>query len=165
MRRVVMILSLLVAIVYPLATFAQNTPGASAVCTFTDGKQISLRYDRATFAKEPLPMGKAWTPNNVRMDLFTETTLSVSNVSIPPGAYAFFFIPEKDSWTFTINKNVTAGAPYDPQQDVARKKMELEKLGQAEPELNIYFGHLAPKQCTMRVDYGKVRAVGDINEE
>lgn len=164
MRRLVLILCF-AGLVSCLPLFAQNTNNASAVCTFTDGNQISLRYSQPTASKEPLPMGKVWTPGSVRMDLFTETTLNVSNAVIPPGAYSFYFIPEKDSWTFIINKNVTPGAAYDQQQDLARKKMELEKLETAEPQLNIYFGHLAPKQCTMRVDYGKVRALGDINEQ
>lgn len=164
MRRIVIILCFL-TLASCLTVFAQDTPAASAVCTFADGNQISLRYDQPKISKEPLPMGKEWTPNGVRMDLFTEAPLNVSNVVIPPGAYAFYFIPEKDSWTFVINKNVTAGAAYDQQQDIARKKMPLEKLSTPSPELSIYFGHLAPKQCTMRVDYGKVRAVGDINEQ
>jgi hypothetical protein len=143
---------------------AQNDT-SSAVCTYTDGNQISLRYEQIKASKEPLPMGKVWSPGSVRMDLFTETPLTISSTTIQPGAYSFYFIPEKDSWTFIVNKNVTAGAAYDQQQDVARGKMQIEKLGDPETELSIYFGHLAPKKCTMRVDYGKVRAVGDINQQ
>jgi Protein of unknown function (DUF2911) len=165
MRHFVLILSFMGIIVCSAALLAQNAPTSSAVCTFTDGNQISLRYDEPSVAKEPLPMGKVWMPDGVRMDLFTQTSLNISNTIIPPGAYAFYFIPAKDSWTFVINKNVTAGAAYDAQQDLARKKMETEKLEDPAPQLNIYFGHLAPKQCTMRVDYGKVRAIGDINEQ
>jgi hypothetical protein len=161
MRRLVLILCFM-GILSCLPLFSQNAPTSSAVCTYTDGNQISLRYDQPSFSKEPPPMGKVWMPNGVRMDLFTETTLTVSNTTIAPGAYSFYFIPEKNAWTFIINKNVTPGAPYDQQQDVARGKMELEKLSTPEPQLSIYFGHLAPKQCTMRVDYGKVRAIGDI---
>lgn len=166
MRRVVMILLLAGALVYPSAIFAQNSSSSSAVCTFTDGNQISLRYNQAKYSsKDQPPMGKAWSPDGVRMDLFTDTALNISNIIIPAGAYSFYFIPEKDAWTFVINKDVTAGAPYSQQQDLARKKMSMEKLEDAEPRLNIYFGHLAPKQCTMRVDYGKVRAVGDVMEQ
>jgi len=166
MRRVVMILLLAGSFVYPSAILAQNSPSSSAICTFTDGNQISLRYNQAKFSsKEQLPMGKTWSPDGVRMDLFTQTALNVSNTTIPAGAYSFYFIPEKDAWTFVINKDVTAGAPYNQQQDLAREKMSMEKLDDAAPHLSIYFGHLAPKQCTMRVDYGKVRAVGDINEQ
>jgi len=165
MRRVVMILLLAGAVAFPSAVFAQNSPSSSAVCTFTDGNQISLRYNRAKYSKDQPPMGQPWSPDGVRMDLFTQTALNISNTIIPAGAYSFYFIPEKDAWTFVINKNVTAGAPYNQQGDLARKKMSMEKLEDAAPRLNIYFGHLAPKQCTMRVDYGKVRAVGDINEQ
>jgi hypothetical protein len=166
MRRVVMILLFAGALVCPCAILAQNSPSSSAICTFTDGNQISLRYNQAKFSsRDQAPLGKAWSPDSVRMDLFTQTALNVSNTIIPAGAYSFYFIPERDAWTFVINKNVTAGFPYNQQDDIARKKMSMEKLEDAEPRLNIYFGHLAPKQCTMRVDYGKVRAVGDINEQ
>ena len=166
MRRVVMILLLAGALVYPSAIFAQNSSSSSAVCTFTDGNQISLRYNEAKYSpKDQPPYGKAWSPDGVRMDLFTQAALNISNTVIPAGAYSFYFIPEKDAWTFVINKDVTAGAPYNQQADLARKKMGMEKLDQTEQHLNIYFGHLAPKQCTMRVDYGKVRAVGDILEQ
>lgn len=164
MRRTVLISLFSVALLYSTFALAQNDT-SSAVCTYADGNQISLRYTQAKVSKEPLPMGKVWSPGSVRMDLFTETALNISNTTIQPGAYSFYFIPEKDSWTFVVNKNVTAGAAYDQQQDIARGKMQTEKLEQAEPELNIYFGHLAPKKCTMRVDYGKVRAFGDINQQ
>ena len=166
MRHLVFVLWISIVIMMcSCVIFAQNAPTSSAVCTFTDGNQISIRYDQPKAAKEPLPMGKVWSPNGVRMDLFTETPLNVSNTVIQPGAYSFYFIPEKDTWTLIVNKNVTAGAAYDQQQDVVREKMKTEKLDQAEPQLNIYFGHLAPKQCTMRVDYGKLRAFGDINQQ
>jgi hypothetical protein len=163
MRRTAL-LSILTAAILSTLALAQNDT-SSAVCTYTDGNQISLRYTQPKAAKEPLPMGKVWSPGSVRMDLFTETQLTVANTTIQPGAYSFYFIPEKDSWTFVINKNVTAGAAYNQQQDIARGKMQTEKLDAVEPELNIYFGHLAPKKCTMRVDYGKVRAVGDIDQQ
>jgi len=163
MRRTAL-LSILTAAILSTFALAQNDT-SSAVCTYTDGNQISLRYTQAKASKEPLPMGKVWSPGSVRMDLFTETSLTIGSATIQPGAYSFYFIPEKDSWTFVVNKNVTAGSAYDQQQDVARGKMQTEKLGESEPELNIYFGHLAPKKCAMRVDYGKVRAVGDIDQK
>lgn len=154
------------ALVIPSAIFAQDSSSSSAVCTFADGNQISLRYNQEKYSpKNQPPAGKAWSPDGVRMDLFTQATLNISNTIIPAGAYSFYFIPEKDAWTFVVNKDVTAGAPYNQQHDLARKKMSMEKLDDAEPHLNIYFGHLAPKQCTMRVDYGKVRAVGDVMEQ
>ena len=164
MRRTALISFFIAAILCSTFALAQSDT-SSAVCTYTDGNQISLRYSQSKAAKDPLPMGKVWSPGSVRMDLFTETPLTISNATIQPGAYAFYFIPEKDSWTFIVNKNVTAGAAYDQQQDIARGKMQIEKLEQPEPELSIYFGHMSPKKCTMRVDYGKVRAVGDINQQ
>jgi hypothetical protein len=148
-----------------VAAQESSLPSGSAVCTFTDGNQISVRYSQPMVTKEPLPIGKTWMPGGTRMELFTETALKIAQVTIPPGAYALYFIPGKDSWTLAVNKNVAAGATYDQQQDLVRETMQTEKLEQPEKQLTIYFGHTAPKQCMMRVDYGKVRAVGEINEQ
>jgi hypothetical protein len=153
------------------ATVAQEpaskpAPG-TAVCTFADDKQMSMRYERllANGKKDELPMGKLWQPGDSPMHLFTETTLSLNHTDIPVGAYSVYFIPGKNDWTIIVSKNVTEDSKYDPQQDLVRAQMETGKLPQPEPQLTVYFAHTATKQCTMRVDYGKTRAWLDFNEK
>lgn len=141
-------------------------PG-SAVCTFADDKQVSMRFDRPTSnsKKDDLPIGKLWAPGDSPMHLFTETPLSVSNKEIPVGAYSVYFIPGKNDWTMIVSKNVTEGSKYDQQQDLVRAPMETGKLPQAEPQLTVYFARIGPKQCNMRVDYGKTRAWVDFSQK
>jgi hypothetical protein len=145
---------------------ASQPATSTAVCTFADQKQMSVRYNQLVVdKKDELPLGKLWTPGDAPMDLFTETPLLLNSKEIPVGAYRVYLIPEKDKWTLIVNKDVTAGSKYDEQQDLVRAPMQTGKLPQAEPRFSIYFGHIAPKQCSMRVDVGKTRAWVDFDEK
>jgi hypothetical protein len=143
------------------ATGNSNT----AVCTFSDDKEMSVRYNPAKMGKADPANGKLWVPGGSPMDLFTETTLTLNNVDIPTGAYRLYFFPGKDSWTMAVNKNVSANTTYDDKQDLVRAPMQSGKLPQPEPEVSVYFGHIAPKTCDMRVDVGKMRVWLDFGEK
>lgn len=137
----------------------------TAVCTFADDKQMSVRYNPAKVGKDEAPNGKIWVPGSSPMDLFTETPLTLNNVDIPTGAYRLYFIPGKDSWTLIVSKNVSANTAYDDKQDLVRAPMQSGKLPQPEAEVSVYFGHIAPKTCDMRVDVGKMRVWLDFGEK
>jgi hypothetical protein len=161
MRWLAMCIILLSELVLPHAMFAQDAEQGVALCTFADGKAITVRYNRATAdPKKDLPFGKIWAPGDAPMSVFTETDLRVGNATLAVGAYNMYFIPGKDNWTLVINRNVTAGAAYDEKQDIVRIPMPTGKLPQPEKTLQIYLGHIAPQRCEMRVDFGKARADG-----
>lgn len=154
---------LLPGLVLAQADASLNT--ATAVCTFADEKGMSVRYNPVKVGKNDEPSnGKIWVPGNSPMDLFTETNLTLNNVEIPTGAYRLYFIPGKDSWTLIVSKNVGANVAYDDKQDLVRAPMQSGKLPQPEPEVSVYFGHIAPKTCDMRVDVGKMRVWLDFGE-
>jgi hypothetical protein len=150
--------------VFPQTLFSQDsaeTDQAASVCTFADGRELTVRYNRAAYdPKKELPVGKVWAPGDSPMSIFTESALRVGNADLPIGAYNMFFIPGRDNWTLIINKNVASGSAYDDKQDIVRIPMPTGKLPQAEKNLSIYLGHIAPKRCEMRVDFGKTRADG-----
>lgn len=164
MHWLIMSVVLLSALMAPQALLSQeSTPDEQgvSVCTFADGKELTVRYNRATYdPKKELPAGKVWLPGNSPMSVFTDTTLRVGNAELPIGAYNMFLIPGKDAWTLIVNRNVTAGAAYDQKDDIVRVQMPTGKLPQPEKALSIYLGHVAPQRCEMRVDFGKVRADG-----
>ena len=157
------------ALLRPLLVIAQSDATlntATAVCTFADEKEMSVRYNPVKLSKNDEPAnGKVWVPGNSPMDLFTETTLTLNNVAIPTGAYRLYFIPAKDAWTMIVSKNVGANTAYDDKQDLVRAPMQSGKLPQAEAEVSVYFGHIAPKTCDMRVDVGKMRVWLDFGEK
>lgn len=144
-----------------------QTPSSSttAACSFQDGRQLSVRHtsDEAVLGKDKLPEGKLWIPGGAPLFLFTEVPLSVGNLEIPVGAYSMYLIPEKGNWTLVLNKKVTEAEKYDKGQDLARVPMEIGQLSAPE-KFAISFGHVAPKQCNMRIYYGKTGAWAEFKE-
>ena len=147
--------------------FAQKVPPATTetACTFADGKQMSLRYTPPSEdSKEKLPMGEVWTPGGSPMDLFTQVDLSAGNSEIPVGAYSVYVIPDKKSWTLIINKGVAAGSKYDEHQDLVRVPMQIGHLSTV-VDFKATFVHIAPKQCNLRIYYGKIGSWVEFNEK
>jgi Protein of unknown function (DUF2911) len=149
--------------------FAADNPAkpktATSTCTFQDGKQMSVRYEAGGVGKKGLPQGELWPPSGSPMLLFTQVALSVANSDIPAAAYSAYLIPEKDKWTLVINKAVSAGSPYDQQQDLVRVPMQIGHLGRPMKNVKVVFGHVAPKQCNMRIYSGKIGAWAEFNEK
>ena len=136
-----------------------TSPQSSAVCTFEDGKEISIRYN-PVFKGSEIPRGKVW-PESPSIFLFSATELTLGGSTIPAGAYSVFVIPGKDKWTVIVNKNVTPGSKYDEKDNLARGTMETGEVGQPTKEIHIAFAHMAAKKCTMNFYYGKAGAFGD----
>ena len=97
--------------------------------------------------------------------MYVQVPLMLGNSEIPLGAYSVFLVPEKKDWTIIVNKNVTAGAPYNSAQDVAKAPMEIGELPEPTKQLQLSFAHMGPKQCNLRVYYQKVGAFVDFLEK
>jgi hypothetical protein len=138
-------------------TFAQQP--STTDCSFDDGKQISIRYDEVS-AKHSLKNGQPWAPDNKPMTLFTQTTLTIGNASIPVGAYTVYLIPGSEAWTLVLNKNVQEGAKYDQKQDLARVQMPAAELGKPVDHLKLTLAKMGGSQCNLRVYYGKTGTYG-----
>ena len=138
--------------------FAQDPQ--STYCNFDDGNQVTAQYTPAV--KEQPRNGRVWAPG---ITLYVQTPLMLGNSEIGLGAYTVYIIPDKKNWTIIVNKNVTAGAAYDSAQDVARAKMDVGELPQPVKTLQLSFGHMAPKQCSLRVYYQKDGAFVDFMEK
>ena len=126
-------------------------------CTFDDGSQMTIRYSDSPSRHEDEPHnGKLWTPGGVPMLLFTQTDLILNHTYIPAGAYSMYFIPDKKKWTVIVNMNVTPGAAYEESQNLARAEMDMGRIDRPLKEPQVALGHVAPKQCNMRLYYGQV---------
>ena len=134
---------------------AQESDANSAIgsCNFQDGNEISVRYTPVSTKQKP-PVGKVWAPGGTPMYLFTQTELTAKNVSMPVGAYSIYILPGKQNWTLIVNKNVSSKG-YDEKQDVVRLPMESGTLAESVDPLQVSFAHVAPKECTIRIYYGK----------
>jgi Protein of unknown function (DUF2911) len=136
---------------------AQSDPKSipTASCSFQDGKQIIVRYGNDTSGGRGLPSGKVWTPGGQPMLLFTQVSLVADNTEIPMGAYSMYIVRQKDDWTLVVNKNVTTRNKYDKHLDVVRMGMLMGQLSEPQKEFTVFFGHTDPRQCNMRIYYGK----------
>lgn len=141
-----------------LTAWAQ-TPAATqqtTACQFSDGGQLSLRYEEAPARGNDLP-GHVWSPGDSPMYLFTSTALKVGDTMVPAGAYSLYITSEKQHWTLVVNKDVSS-KKYDAAQDLARLPMDRGSIDEPSKEVNLAFGHIAPKQCSLRLYYGKIGA-------
>jgi hypothetical protein len=141
----------------------QSATNSTAACTFEDGKQLTVQYAKIPEVKKAnLSSGKVWTPGEKPMVLFTQTDLRVGNSKVPVGAYSLYLIPGKDHWTLIVNKDVNK-EQYREQQEVVRAPMDVGQLGQAQP-FSLFFAHVAPKQCNMRIYEEKTGAWAEFRE-
>jgi hypothetical protein len=86
--------------------------------------------------------------------------MTLGNSPIPAGAYTLYLIPNGENWTLVVNKNVKEGAKYDQGQDVARVPMSAAELGRPVDKLKLTLAKMGPKQCNLRVYYGKTGTYG-----
>jgi hypothetical protein len=89
------------------------------------------------------------------MLLFTQTPLTAGRADIPTGAYSMYIVRHKDDWDLVVNRNVSAGDKYDKKLDVVRLDMLSGQLSESQKEFTVFFGHTEPKQCNLRIYYGK----------
>lgn len=140
------------------AALAQDTQ--QTYCNFDDGNQVTIQYNPNV--KEQPHNGRVWAPG---ITLYVQTPLLLGNSELALGAYTVYLIPDKKSWTIIVSKNVTAGAAYNSADDVARASMDLGELPEPQKTLQLSFGHMAAKQCNLRVYYDKIGAFTDFKEK
>lgn len=151
---------------------AQGTSSnATATCNFDSSKQLAIEYQRASVNVKKkilggeIPYGRVWTPGGKPMTLFTNVPVAVGGRDLPLGAYTLFVIPENKGWTLIVSKSTDTSGKYDEQDDIARVPMETGQLIDPEPEFSVYFAHVAPDQCSMRLDLDRARAWTTITEK
>jgi len=140
--------------------------GAESVCTFDDGKQMKVEYNNSSANhKYEFHEGKLWEPGGSPMFLFTQTALTLGGSEIPAGAYSLYVIPEKQNWTLAVNRNVTASREYDEKQDLVRAPMQIGHIGSPVKALQIAIGHVAAKDCNIRLYYESTGAWAEFREK
>ncbi len=164
--------TLLLPTLLTLSVFAQGTTSqATATCNFDPNKQLAVEYQRMTVnAKKPvfgheIPYGKVWAPGGKPMTLFTTTAVTIDGKQLPIGAFTMFAIPSQKQWTLVVSKSTDTSGKYEEQQDLVRAPMEYGELPSPEDEFSVYFAHIAPNQCSMRLDLEDSRAWVVFQEE
>jgi Protein of unknown function (DUF2911) len=145
------------------AALAQNAPSSTTVtCNFDADRQLAAEYQRmAVNLKKPLfgheiSSGKVWAPGGKPITLFANTPVEVGGKQLAIGAYTVFVIPTPKLWTLIISKSTDTSGKYDETMDLVRVPMESGELPAPEPQLNVAFAHVAPNQCSLRLEVATV---------
>ncbi len=144
---------------------------ATASCNFdpdnqlaVDYQPISVKTNKPVLGHE-IPYNKVWAPGAKPMTLFLNHPITVNGKDVPLGAYTMFVIPAEKNWTLIISRSTDTSGKYDEHQDLVRAPMQTGELPSPESTFSVYFAHLAPGQCTMRLDLQKTRAWVDFLEK
>jgi hypothetical protein len=166
LRRVsVTLVFLLIASSFLLAQ--QTAVQSETTCTFSDGKQLTLRYPQIEYKKNAaLPDGTPWPSESSPIYLFSQADLTIGSTKVPAGAYSVYTVPgKKDAWDLVVSRDVTNDGKYDASKDLGRVALQTGTLENSSNQFVAYFGHIAPKTCTLRLDYGKERGYTDFQEQ
>ncbi len=97
-----------------------------SVTTTVHGTTITVAYGRPSLRGRPLellvPPGEVWrTGANVASALITDRTVAFDGLTLEPGAYSIFVVPEAGAWTLIVNRQTgMSGLAREPAQDVGR---------------------------------------------
>src|SRR5215467_3721831 len=129
--RKLFIVSIIIALSFFSNAQSLKTPPASPPQTIKQDfglSSIELSYSRPGIKNRKVfgdlvPFGKVWRTgaNNATIITFDDD-VSVGNTKVPAGKYGLLTIPDKDTWTIIITKqlDVTSPAAYKQENDVAR---------------------------------------------
>ncbi|MCB9729560.1 MAG: DUF2911 domain-containing protein [Deltaproteobacteria bacterium] len=106
-----------------------------------------------------LPYGELWrTGANSATKLTLSQDAKVAGKDVPAGTYAIFTIPQKDQWTFILNKNPDQGGTgqYDEKLDQLRVKVKPEKAPKRE-RLTFLFSDTTEDSTRLDLVWGETR--------
>src|SRR5208283_1699428 len=159
MRRLTSCFVFVTFLILTYAVFAQDSSSiAATTCNFDADKQLMAEYQPISVnAKKPIfgreiPAGKVWAPGGKPMTLFTNTPVEIGGQQLAAGAYTMFVIPTTKQWMLIVSKSTDMSGKYDEKMDVVRVPMESGELPAPEPQLKVSFAHVAPDQCSLRLD-------------
>ena len=118
---------------------------------------MTVNVRKPVFGQE-IPYNKAWGPGGKPLTLFVNSPVTVGGRELPTGAYTMFVIPSEKRWTLVVSKSTDTSGGYEEAEDLFRVPMEYGELLALENEFSIYFAHVAPDQCSMRLDLERSRA-------
>ena len=134
---------------------------STVTCSFDADKEITVEYQQTSFnPKKPvlgheIPYSKVWAPGGKPLTLFTNTPLGIGGKVLPIGAYTMFVLPTNKQWSLIVSKSTDTSGKYDEPQDLVRVPMDEGELAAPAPQFNATFAHVAPDQCSLRLELEK----------
>jgi hypothetical protein len=102
-----------------------------------NGANIWIDYSRPAMRGRPVwgslvPFGKVWrTGANDAAHISTDKTIELGGLTLAPGTYTVFLVPNADEWMLAVNRKTgMSGLEYDAAHDVGRVKMSKQTLSE-----------------------------------
>jgi hypothetical protein len=133
----------------------KQIPSPLAMVTYKyEDTYIKITYGRPSKRNRPIfgelvPFGKVWrTGANEASEITITKDILIAGDSVKAGTYTLFTIPEKDSWTIILNKELGQwGAfKYNPDEDYKRIRVTSTSMPTVYETFSIEFETTDPKQ-------------------
>jgi len=115
-----------------------------------------------------VPFGKVWRTgaNNATTLTFTDE-VTIGGTKVPAGKYGIVSIPEKDSWTLIITKqlDVTSPAAYKQENDVVRVTAKPMTLDKPVETYTMQFANIKPNSAELHIMWDNVAVALPITTE
>ncbi|HZU24148.1 MAG TPA: DUF2911 domain-containing protein [Bryobacteraceae bacterium] len=141
-----------------------TSPPAEATTTI-NGKTITIKYSAPSLHGRKMlggndPYGKVWrTGANSATALHTDGTLKIGDLTVPPGDYTIYSLPEPGALTLIINKQTGQwGTEYNESQDLGRVKMNVKRPGSMIETLKISLDNDGGNKGTLRIAWQDIDA-------
>lgn len=120
---------------------------------------VELNYSRPNVKGRKIfgdlvPFGKVWrTGANGATTLTFTDTVSIGGTKIPAGKYGLLSIPDADSWTLIVTRqlDVTSPAAYKQSEDVVRVKVMAMPLKDPLETLTMQFGDVKASSTNLYI--------------
>ena len=155
-------LTALAAFVIFAADAQLKTPAPSPTQTVKQDfglSSVELSYSRPGMKGRKIygdlvPFGKVWRTgaNNATTITFGEE-VTIGGKKVPAGKYGLLTIPDKNSWTLIITKqlDVTSPAAYKQEMDVVRVEAKPAKLDNTTESFTMQFANVKPSTMDVQI--------------
>lgn len=155
-------LTSLAALCMFLAEAQLKTPAPSPTQTIKQDfglGSIELSYSRPAMKGRKIfgdlvPFGNVWRTGANSATLLTfSDEVTIGGKKVPAGKYGLLSIPNKDSWTLIISKqlDVTSPAAYKAESDVVRIDVNTMKMGEKMESFTMQFANVKPTSCELHI--------------
>lgn len=101
-----------------------------------------------------VPFGKVWrTGANQATTLTFEDDVMIGGKTVPAGKYGLISIPDKNSWTLIITKqlDVTSPSAYKEDMDLVRVEAKTMKMDNKLETFTMQFAEVKPSSCELHI--------------
>ena len=106
-----------------------------SVTARVEGATLEVQYGRPSMRGrlifgDLVPYDRVWrTGANEATHFRADADLEIGDAEVPAGHYTLYTIPRPDGWTLIVNRQTGQwGTQYDPERDLARIPMEVERI-------------------------------------